>query len=231
MENSDKSPWLRSQWVIGEKALEKVQNKIVLIFGVGGVGGAALEGLARLGIKRFMIVDGDVFDITNLNRQLLATESNLGQSKAEEAKKRVLSISSKAIVTSFPIFYKEENRGEIPFEDADIVLDCIDDVRAKIDIALTCQRLGIPLISALGCGNRLDPSALKACDIFETSNDPLAKVIRKRCREDGIKKLRVICSSELPAPKEKGEAIGSLPFVPNAAGLLMAYEAYKELSK
>lgn len=224
--------------LIGEEAVAKLHKARVMVFGLGGVGGNAVEALARAGVGEFDLIDADSFVLSNLNRQALSSLPNVGKMKVDVAEERIKSINPDAIVHKHAHFYLPEDPGDIEIEKADFVIDAIDTVSAKMDIIIKCHALGIPMISALGCGNRLDPSKLVVTDIHKTELDPLAKVIRRNCREAGIKSLRVVYSKEAPIKPlmpalEQGEQRrfipGSSPFVPPAAGILLAYEAVNTL--
>lgn len=225
--------------IYSEEALEKLSNCRIAIFGVGGVGGHALEALARSGIGKFAIIDADVVDETNLNRQLLATRDNIGRKKVDVARERVLSINSDAEVNTYELFYLPETKGEFDFSSYDYILDCIDTVSGKVSLIEEAKAAGVPIISAMGCGGKSDPSRLKVADIEKTSVCHLAKVMRLELRKRGIKKVKVVYSDEPVIAKEikektaEGERnvrrIGSGPFVPCAAGLLMASEVVKDL--
>lgn len=229
----------RSTLIYSEEALEKLSNCRIAIFGVGGVGGHALEALARSGIGKFAIIDADVVDETNLNRQLLATRDNIGRKKVDVARERVLSINSDAEVNTYELFYLPETKGEFDFSSYDYILDCIDTVSGKVSLIEEAKAAGVPIISAMGCGGKSDPSRLKVADIEKTSVCHLAKVMRLELRKRGIKKVKVVYSDEPVIAKEikektaEGERnvrrIGSGPFVPCAAGLLMASEVVKDL--
>ena len=229
----------RSTLIYSEEALERLSNCRVAIFGVGGVGGHALEALARSGIGKFAIIDADVVDETNLNRQLLATRDSIGKKKVEVAKERILSINGEAEVVTHEFFYLPESKGILDFSSYDYVLDCIDTVSGKVALIEEAKAAGVPVISAMGCGGKSDPSRLKVADIEKTSVCHLAKVMRLELRKRGIKKVKVVYSDEeviAKEVKEKAESgertlrrIGSGPFVPCAAGILMASEVVKEL--
>ena len=228
----------RTTALIGAEAMEKLRKKRVAVFGLGGVGGHAFEALVRMGIGEFDIIDSDSFSITNLNRQLLATTDTIGQKKVEIAEKRAKSINPEVVIHAHDLFYLPEKESELVFSKFDYVIDAIDTVEAKVGIALTCQKLGVPLISCMGCGNRMDPSKLRVADISKTEMDPLAKIMRARCRKEGIKHLKVVFSLEPPMtpqgqiePEEGGKKNppGSTSLVPSSAGILLAAEAIKDL--
>ena len=229
---------IRSRMLLGPNNLEKLASSRVALFGLGGVGGGALEALARLGIGELHLIDADEFSASNLNRQILATHETLGMKKVGAAKARVASINPECNVYTYPTFYLPDNT-DIDFGRFDFVIDAIDTVSAKKDIIRKCHELSIGMVSCMGCGNRVDPSKLTCCDIFETSGDPLSKIIRKACREMGVKKLRVVYSTEEPlkplfpiesdSPTRRGVP-GSIALVPPVAGYLLAYEAMKCLT-
>ena len=221
--------FFRTELLIGAAALERLKASTVAVFGVGGVGSFAVEALARVGIGRLVLIDHDVVDVTNINRQLHATTKTLGRSKTALMRSRILDINPSARVDVIDEFY-------LPTVDADrffiarydCVLDAIDTIGGKIGLAVECDRRGIALVSSMGAGNKLDPTAFRAGDIFETSVDPIAKVMRKKLKELGIKKLRVVYSTEPPRRMEQ-KIIGSISFVPSVAGLILAGEAVKIL--
>ncbi len=235
----------RTSLLIGKENLDKLWNKRVLIFGLGGVGGSAVESLARAGIGHFDIVDDDFFCLTNLNRQILSSRKALGRYKVDVAEERIHDINPYITVRKHKTFYLPEKKDEFDFSAFDYIIDCIDTVTAKIDIIMEANKNDVPIISAMGCGNRLDPTKLRICDIYETDNDPLSKVMRHELRKRGIKSLKVVCSSELPIkPKaeetrksqlhhqeEKGKKIipGSTSFVPPVAGTLIGYQVVTDL--
>ena len=202
----------RTKLLIGQNALNRLKGCRVAVFGVGGVGGYVVEALARSGIGALDLIDSDAVALSNLNRQIIALESTVGQLKVDIFEKRIHEIDPSVKVRKYPMFYMPEKRGEIPFPEFDYIVDAIDTVAAKLDIIQAASDLGIPVISAMGCGNRLDPGKLLVTDINKTSGDPLAKVIRKELRLRGIKKLKVVYSSELPT--KPGSADSELPTKP-----------------
>lgn len=228
----------RTEMLLGEKALKILAGSTVAVFGLGGVGGACFEALVRSGVGTLHLIDNDCFSESNLNRQILSSQENLGRQKVDVAEERARSINPNVRIVKHPLFVLPENMASIPFDSFDFVVDAIDTVSAKVSIIEICHRLGIPMVSCLGCGNRLDPSKLLLTDLYKTQGDPLAKVLRKKCRDLGVTSLRVVCSSEEPIrPKFKIESDsptrrdvpGSAPFVPPAAGYLLAYEAVRVL--
>lgn len=229
--------FIRSEIIIGKDKLDTLKNKKVLLFGVGGVGGYALEMMARLGISNIDIVDADEFSLSNLNRQILATEKTIGKRKVDVAKERVLSINNEAKVNTFDFFYLPETKNRITLKDYDLIIDAIDTVSAKLDIIKDAFDNNIKIISCMGTGNRTDPTKLIATDIFHTKNDPLSKVMRHELRKRGVDKLLVVTSTQNPikpsvkleTEERRKDIPGSVCFVPAAAGILLGYEAYKLL--
>ena len=225
--------FIRAELIIGKDALAKMAKARVAVFGVGGVGGYVVEGLARSGIGALDLIDNDKVSITNINRQIIATQDTIGLSKVEVAKKRVLNINPNIKVITYDCFYLPEKKDMFDFTKYDYIVDAIDTVAAKLDIIETAKKLNVPIISAMGCGNRLDPTKVVITDIYKTSGDPLAKIMRKKLKEMRIKKLDVAYSTERPLKplfdiKEEENDIqkrsipGSSAFVPSAAGLAIA---------
>ena len=208
----------RFELLVGNK-IEDIKNKKVLVVGVGGVGSYTVESLVRCGVGSITIIDNDIIDITNLNRQLMTTTDNIGESKVEVVKNRIESINPKCSVNAINAFLDENNIDSI-VNDYDYVVDACDTVKTKVGLINICNKKNIKLISAMGTGNKMNPSKLEITDIYKTNNDPLAKLIRHECRCLGIKKLTVVCSSELPI-KKGVKTIPSNSFVPATAGLLI----------
>lgn len=208
----------RFELLVGNK-IEDIKNKKILVVGVGGVGSYTVESLVRCGIGSITIIDNDIIDITNLNRQLMTTTDNVGESKVEVLKNRIASINPECSVNAINAFLDDSNIDAI-VNDYDYVVDACDTVKTKVSLIKTCNKKNIKLISAMGTGNKMDPSKLEITDIYKTNNDPLAKLIRHECRCLGIKKLTVVCSSELPI-KKGVKTIPSNSFVPATAGLLI----------
>ena len=226
----------RSALLLGEKGVEALQNASVAVFGLGGVGSYAAEALARAGVGRLVLVDGDVVDVTNLNRQLLALRSTLGRPKAEVMAERVRDINPFCRAEAQQVFYLPPNQGLGLIDGCDFVADAIDTVSSKLALIEECRDKGIPLISAMGCGNKLDPSRFRVADIGKTSVCPLCRIMRKELKKRGVASLPVVYSEEPPLPA--GEASpassrratpGSVSFVPAAAGLLLAGEIVRRL--
>ena len=235
MENSQ---FLRTEMILGKESTNILSNKKVILFGLGGVGSYTAEALARAGIGAITIVDNDTVSVTNLNRQLCALQSTVGKAKVDVVKERILDINPECKVTALQKFCLPENSDEFNLEEYDYIADAIDTVSAKIDLAVKAQELGIPMISCMGTGNKLDPTLFKVTDISKTSVCPLCRVMRTELRKRGVKKLDVVWSAEEPVkPAETNEVTGkrqtpgSLPFVPAAAGLIMAGKIILNLSQ
>lgn len=229
-------PWLQRQsLLLTEEEMNKLANARIAVLGLGGVGGAAAEALARCGVGHLLLVDHDTVEETNLNRQLFATRPALGKSKCEAAGERLLSIVPDLSLTLREEFYLPENREFLFAFAPDYILDCIDTVTAKLDLICTAQERGVPLLTCLGTGNRLDPSALRTGDLAETAGCgcPLARILRRELRKRGIERQAVVYSLEQPRRAAlTGEAgrhsPGSISFVPPAAGYLMASFAVRD---
>lgn len=211
--------WTRLELLLKDK-LEVIQNKTILIIGLGGVGSYVVESLARMGVKRLILVDGDVVDITNINRQLIALHSTIGKTKVSVWKERILDINPLCDVSGIDTFITPDGVDSLISTSIDYVVDACDTVEVKKEIIRVCKQKDIPLISCMGTGNKLDPTKLEVIDIRKTSYDPLAKIIRKMVRDEKIKgKVMVVCSKEEPI-KQEGKIIASCSFVPSVAGLL-----------
>ena len=234
----------RTELIIGKENSEKLHRSKVAIFGLGGVGSYVAEGLARSGIGHFVLVDKDTVSITNINRQIIATHDTVGMPKVEVTKNRILSINPECKIETYQEFFTPETTGIID-DSIDYIVDCVDTVTAKIELVFRANKLNIPIISAMGTGNKLDPTKFEVTDIYKTSVCPLAKVLRKELKERRIKHLKVVYSKEEPIkPDEKLEAEclaeekegkhqvpGSISFVPSVAGLIIAGEVTKDLIK
>ncbi len=223
----------RLEILLGGEAVKKLSSVRVAVFGLGGVGGYTVEALARSGVGAIDVIDGDTVEITNVNRQIYAVESALGCKKAEVAAQRILDINPECKVKAHTFFYGEETAGRLNFEDYDYVADAIDDVRGKICIIERAHSAGVPVISCMGAGNKLNASAFKVADISRTSVCPLAKIMRRELKKRGIENVKTVYSEELPHHQEvDGErktTIGSAAFVTPVAGLVMAGEIIKDL--
>ena len=230
-----KNAFLRNSLLIGDEAVEKLKKSSVAVFGVGGVGGFVVEGLARSGIGEITIFDNDTVDETNLNRQIIATTENIGKDKTAEAEKRVKSINPETKVHTHKVFYLPENADEFDLSIYDYVVDAVDTVSAKLEIIARAKKAGVPVISCMGTGGKTDITSLKVADIEKTSMCPLAKVMRRELKSRNISGVKVVYSTEETVkPKIDGENKGVIPsmiFVPASAGLMIAREVVFDLIK
>lgn len=247
-------PFSRTELLIGSVGMEKIKGATVAIFGVGGVGSYTAEALARCNIGKLVLIDDDVICLTNINRQIHATTKTVGQAKVDAMANRIKDISPKIEVVNHKKFYNSESAEELLSKDYDYVVDAIDTVSGKIDLAVRCTEMGIPIISSMGAGNKLDPTGFEVMDLYKTSMCPLAKVMRYELRKRGIKKLKVVCSKEAPIKPDESAACscknncicppgnerkctdrrqipGSISFVPSVVGLIIASEIVKDLIK
>ena len=224
----------RTELLIGKDGIKKLQNSKVAIFGIGGVGSFVVEALIRAGVENFILVDKDVVDVTNINRQIIATYKTIGKSKVEVAKERMLEINPNAKIEIYQEFFTPESKGILD-ESVDYIVDAVDNVTAKIELVVRANNLEIPIISSMGTGNKLDPTRFEVADIYSTSMCPLAKVMRKELKARNIKKLKVVYSKEEPIKiaenKEKQNTPASISFVPSVAGLIIAGEVIKDILK
>ena len=234
-----KEQFARTAMLLGEDGVERLERARVAVFGIGGVGGYAAEALARSGVGHFLLVDSDRVALSNLNRQIIATLQTVGQYKTQAMKERILSINPDAQVETRDCFFLPENAEEFDFTGLDYVVDAVDTVTAKLELILRARRFGVPVISSMGAGNKLDASRLEVADIYQTSVCPLARVMRRELKARGIKKCKVLYSKEPPAalnPVEYSEITGrhpvpgSVAFVPSVAGLIIAGEVIREIS-
>ncbi len=228
----------RTAMLIGEDAVNALRNARVAVFGVGGVGGYAVEALARAGVGAIDLIDSDKVSLSNINRQIIATEATVGMLKTDAAEERILSINPLCRVKKHPVFFDDSTAGQFNFSDYSYVIDAIDFVKGKLALAELCQRAGTALISAMGAGNKLDPTAFEVADIYETSVCPLARVMRTELKKRGIRQLKVVYSREKarrPIIKERSEdgrtPPASISFVPSVAGLIIAGEVIKDLTR
>lgn len=214
----------RTRMLIGQENLDKLAAAKVLVFGVGGVGGYVCEALCRGGVGRIDIVDKDVVDVTNINRQIIATHETVGRPKVEVCRERMLSINPDVKVDARQCFYLPERAGEFDFGAYDYVVDAVDNVTAKIDIICNARAAGVPVISSMGTGNKLDPTMFKIADIKDTKVCPLAKAVRKELRKRGVSGVKVLYSEEEPIKplSDDTRTPASISFVPSAAGLIIA---------
>ena len=230
----------RTEILLGSNAMDKLKNSKVIVFGIGGVGGYVVEALVRSGIGTIDIVDNDTVSLTNLNRQIIATWSTIGKNKVDVMEVRMKDINPDVIVNKHQCFYLPETAERFDFSQYDYVIDAVDTVSAKIDIVMQAEKAGIPVISSMGAGNKLNPAAFEVADIYKTSVCPLAKVMRRELKKRGVKKLKVVYSKEIPLKpaenedirkenEKKRQAPGSIAFVPSVAGLIIAGEVIKDL--
>ena len=231
----------RTALLVGQGAIEKLQASRVAIFGIGGVGGYVAEALARSGVGCFDLIDNDTVALTNLNRQIIATHDTIGQPKVQVLAERIHAINPEAVVHVHQCFFLPENAHEFDFFQYDYVVDAVDTVAAKIAIIMAAKAANVPVISSMGAGNKMDPGKFQVADIFKTSVDPLARVMRQEMKKRGVKKLKVVYSTELPLTPVDAEGAcqaeapqrralpGSTAFTPSAAGLLLASEVVKDL--
>ena len=211
----------RSSRILGEQKMEKLNKSSVIVFGIGGVGGAVLEALVRGGIGTVAVVDKDTIDITNINRQIIALNDNIGEKKVDVAEKRALSINPNINFKKHDLFYLPETAEEIDLSEYDFIVDAIDNVTAKLELIERADKLNIPVISSMGTGNKLHPELFEITDINKTSVCPLARVMRRELKNRGVKKLTVVYSKEEPI-KTENSVPGSVSFTPPVAGYLMA---------
>lgn len=225
----------RTELLVGAEGIERLRNSRVAVFGIGGVGGYVVEALARSGVGTLDLIDNDKVSLTNLNRQIIATHSTIGRYKVDVAKKRVLDINPAAVVNTYRIFFVPETAADFDFHAYDYVVDAIDTVTGKIQLIVQADSACTSVISCMGAGTKMDPTAFRVADIYQTSVCPLAKVMRRELKKRGIRKLKVVYSEEVPievkaaAETEKKRIPGSNAFVPSVAGLIMAGEVVREL--
>lgn len=230
----------RTELLIGKKAMEKLAKSRVALFGVGGVGGYAAEALVRSGIGAIDLIDNDTVSISNINRQIIATHKTIGQYKVDAAEGRIKEINPYVQVRTYKIFYMPETASQFNFLQYDYIIDAIDTVTGKIELAVNACTAKVPLISSMGAGNKLNPVAFEVSDIYKTSVCPLAKVMRRELKKRNIKKLKVVYSKEEPIKPTEIQNIektnrrsipGSVAFVPSVAGLIIAGEVIQDLIK
>ena len=229
--------WIRTELLLGEEAVEQLKKSHVAVFGVGGVGGYVVEALARTGVGTFDLIDRDTVSVSNINRQIIATHSTVGKVKVEVMKDRILEINPEAKVNIHKCFFLPENAWEFDFSRYSYVVDAVDTVTAKIELVMQARKAGVPIISSMGAGNKLDPTKFEVTDIYKTSVCPLAKVMRKELKKRGVKNLKVVYSTEkalqpgvdLSGEEGRRAVPGSVAFVPSVAGLIAAGEVIKDL--
>lgn len=227
--------FIRTSLVIGEDNIDRLSESRVAVFGVGGVGGFVCEALARSGVGKLALIDGDTVAKSNINRQIIALQSTVGKHKAEVMKERILDINPNAEVEALNIFLKAETVSTIDFTQFDYIVDAVDDIKAKVLLAKLADENKIPIIAAMGAGNKTDPTKFEVSDIFRTSVCPLARIMRHELKKAGIKKLKVVYSKETPKNPpyriEGEKTVGSLAFVPSVMGLIIAGEVIKDICK
>lgn len=227
----------RTELLIGREGVERLEKAKVAVFGVGGVGGFVVEALARSGVGYFDLIDNDTVSLTNINRQIIATHKTIGKDKVEVMKERILEINPEAVVHTHQTFFLPENADTFDFNGYDYIVDAVDTVTAKIELVLKATECKVPIISAMGAGNKMDPTKFEVTDIYKTQMCPLAKVMRRELKKRNIKSLKVVYSTEealKPMDSEEEQSAkrsvpGSISFVPSVAGLIIAGEVIKDL--
>lgn len=243
----------RTQLLLGSEAMERLAGSRVAVFGIGGVGGYVCEALVRSGVGAFDLIDDDKVCLTNLNRQIIATRSTVGKYKVDVMEARMKDINPNVDIRTHKCFFLPENADSFPFAEYDYVVDAVDTVSAKLTLAVKAQEAGVPLISSMGAGNKLDASAFRVADIYKTSMDPLARVMRRELKKRGVRKLKVVYSQEQPIRPiedmsiscrthcicppgakhkctERRDIPGSTAFVPSVVGLIIAGEIVRDIS-
>lgn len=223
----------RTEILIGKDNLNKLKNQTIAIFGIGGVGSYVAEALARVGVGHLILIDNDLIDITNINRQIHATHETIGKPKVVEMQKRIQAINPEAKVEAIQEFVTENNVQELLNQPIDYIVDAIDTVKSKLEIINFAKQKSIPIISSMGTANKLEPTKLEVTDIYKTTNCPLAKIIRKELRKLEIPNLKIVYSTEQPKPSQQNpdgsQTLGSISFVPSAAGLIIAGEVVRDI--
>lgn len=244
----------RTQLLLGKEAMDALSASRVAVFGIGGVGGYVCEALVRSGVGAFDLIDDDKICLTNLNRQLIATRSTVGKYKVDVMEARMKDINPNVDIRTHKCFFLPENADEFPFSEYDYIVDAVDTVSAKLSLAVKAQEAGVPIISSMGAGNKLDATAFRVADIYKTSMDPLARVMRRELKKRGVKKLKVVYSQEQPIRPvedmsiscrthcicppgakhkctERRDIPGSTAFVPSVVGLIIAGEIVRDISR
>ncbi len=227
----------RTELLLGPRAMQRLKNARVAVFGIGGVGGFTVEALARSGVGALDLIDHDTVSLTNLNRQIIATEETIGRYKVDVAAERVHSINPDCVVRTYRTFYLPDTADQFDFHQYDYVVDAVDTVTGKLLLIEQAKACGTPVISSMGAGNKLDPTAFRVADLYETDICPLAKVMRKECRKRGIDHLKVVYSREKPVAPQgpvqeettRRSLPGSIAFVPSVVGLIIGGEVIKDL--
>lgn len=237
--NKSEDQFARTRLLLGDEAMRALASARVAIFGIGGVGGYAAEALARSGVGTFDLVDSDTVALSNLNRQIIAVHSTVGMYKVDAASARIKDINPDATVNVYKVFYTPETQDMFDFTCYDYIIDAIDTVTGKIALVMNAQAAGVPVISSMGAGNKLDPTAFEVTDLYKTSVCPLARVMRRELKKRGVKRLKVVYSKEEPLtplasdeaiPEGKRQIPGSVAFVPSVAGLVIASEVVRDLA-
>lgn len=230
--------FIRTKMLIGDEPMEKLKKARVAVFGVGGVGGFAVETLVRSGIGSIDVIDHDIVDISNINRQLIATQKTVGRPKVEVIKDRIQEINPEVQVRTHQCFFLKENSDEFEFEKYNYIIDAIDTISGKLELIEKAREANVPIISAMGAGNKLDATKFEVADIYSTSICPLAKVMRKELRKRQIESLKVVYSKEAPRRPitedgeiKRGQAPGSIAFVPSVVGIIIAGEVIKDIGR
>ena len=233
VEEDMENRFTRTEMLLGKEGVEKLRGSSVIVFGVGGVGGYTVEALARAGVGRIAVVDSDVVSESNINRQIIATQASVGKKKVDVAEERIHEISKDIEVEKFDIFFENDTKCKIDFTKYNYIVDAIDSVSSKVLLAVCAKEAGAPIISSMGTGNKLDPTAFRVADISKTQVCPLARAVRTRLRKVGINHLKVVYSEELPhviAADGERTPPASVSFVPGVAGLIIASEFIKDIS-
>ncbi len=234
------NPFSRTELLLGEDAMTRLAEARVAVFGIGGVGGHTVEALARSGVGALDLIDNDTISITNLNRQIIALHSTIGEYKVDVMKKRIQDINPDCVVTTHACFYLPETAEQFDFSKYDYVVDAVDTVTAKIQLVMEAKAAGVPILSSMGAGNKLNPTLFEVADIYKTSVCPLAKVMRRELKKRGVRKLKVVYSREEAItpkgateenPGNRRSLPGSTAFVPSVAGLILASEVIRDLTK
>ena len=217
----------RTAIIVGDAGIEKLKNAKVAIFGLGGVGGHAAEAIVRAGIGSIDLIDHDTVSLSNINRQLAALHSTVGKLKVDVLRERFIDINPTVNINTFPVFYDNDTEKQFDLSAYDYIIDAIDSVGAKINLIVNAEKCGTPIISSMGAGNKLNPTAFMVSDIYKTSVCPLAKVMRYELKKKGVKKLKCVYSKEIPSVRTTPP--GSISFVPSAVGLIIAGEVIKDI--
>ncbi len=220
----------RTAALMGEEAVRWLGASTVAVFGIGGVGGFCVEALARAGVGKLVLFDGDKVEETNLNRQLIALHSTIGRTKVEVMKERILDICPQIEVEAHACFFLPDQSAKVPFQKYDYIVDAIDTVTAKVELVIQAEKYHVPVISCMGTGNKFDPTRFQVADIYETSVCPLARVMRRELKARGIKRCKVVYSKETAVHTELGRTPGSVSFIPPVAGLILAGEVIRDLT-